>query len=236
MEMGNPRPVHLLAGGRASTRDSLCRLIQHVYKDNEVTFPKIAYIGTANGDDESFFRRITESLRAAGAGNVIHTPLSFNESDPEKAKRILSSADLVYISGGDVFEGMMSLEKKNMVGFLQKLYQQGKPFFGLSAGSIILAEKWVQWSDPNDDSTAKLFPCLNIAKVLCDTHGEQDSWNELKIALSLSEDGEKGYGITSGAAITVYPDGKVEAFGGAVNQFIQKNREVIQLQDLPPVA
>jgi len=233
--MRDPRPVHLLAGGRTNTREHLCRLIQRVYEDNEVTLPTIAYIGAANGDDESFFRRMTESLRVAGAGNVVHTPLAFNESDPEKAKRILSSADLVYISGGDVFEGMMGLKRKNIVGFLQRLYQQGKPFFGLSAGSIILAEKWVQWSDPNDDSTAKLFPCLNIAKVLCDTHGEQDSWNELKTALSLSEDGKKGYGITSGAAIIVHPDCKVEAFGGAVNQFIQKNREIIQLPDLPPI-
>jgi peptidase E len=234
--MRNPRPVHLLAGGRTNTREHLCRLIQRIYEDNEVTLPTIAYIGTANGDDESSFQRIAENLRVAGAGNVVHTQLSFNESDPEKAKRILSSADLVYVSGGDVFEGMMSLEKKNMVGFLQRLYQQGKPFFGLSAGSIILAEKWVQWSDPNDDSTAKLFPCLNIAKVLCDTHGEQDSWNELKIALSLSEDGEKGYGITSGAAIIVHPDCKVEAFGGAVSQFIQKDKEIIPLPDLPPIS
>jgi peptidase E len=234
--MRNPRPVHLLAGGRTSTRESLCRLIQRVYKDNEVTLPTIAYIGTANGDDESFFQRIAESLRVAGAGDVIHTLLSFNESDPEKAKRILSSADLVYVSGGDVFEGMKSLERKNMVGFLQRLYREGKPFFGLSAGSIILAEKWVQWNDPNDDSTAILFPCLNIAKVLCDTHGEQDSWNELKIALSLSEDGKKGYGIASGAAIIVHPDCRVEAFGGAVNQFLRNENEIIQLPDLPPIS
>jgi peptidase E len=233
--MENPRPVHLLAGGRTNTREHLCSLIQRVYEDNEFILPTVAYIGAANGDDESFFQRIAENLRAAGAGRVIHTPLSNNESDPEKAKRILSSADLVYISGGDVFEGMMSLEKKNMVSFLQRLYQQGKPFFGLSAGSIILARKWVQWNDPNDDSTAKLFPCLNIAKVLCDTHGEQDSWNELKIALSLSEDSEKGFGITSGAAIIVHPDCKVEAFGGAVNQFLRRKKEIIQLPDLPPI-
>jgi peptidase E len=232
--MGNPKQVHLLAGGRASTRENLCKLIQRIYKDNEITLPTIAYIGAANGDDESFFQRNAENLRAAGAGKVIHTPLLSSEVDREKTKRILGSADLVYISGGDVFEGMQSLETKNMVGFLQGLYQQGKPFFGLSAGSIILAEKWVQWSDPNDDSTARMFPCLSIAKVLCDTHGEQDSWNELKIALSLSKDGEKGYGITSGAAIIVYPDGKVEAFGGTVNQFIRKDEEISPLPDLLP--
>jgi len=234
--MSNPRPVHLLAGGRASTRENFCRLIQRVYKDNEVILPTIAYIGVASGDDESFFKRIAENLRLAGAGNVIHVPLSSDEADPEKAKRILNSVDLVYVSGGDVSEGMMSLEKKNMVGFLQRLYEHGKPFFGQSAGSIILAEKWVQWSDPNDDSTARLFPCLNIAKILCDTHGEQDTWNELKIALGLSEGGEKGFGITSGAAIIVHPDGKVEAFGGVVNQFIRKGKEIISLPDLLPIS
>jgi len=110
--MRNQRPVHLLAGGRSGTRGDLYKLIQRVYTDNRVIHPTIAYIGAASGDDESFFLRNSENLRAAGARNVIPTQLSSDKVDPEKAKEILNSADLVYVSGGDVFEGIQSLKRR----------------------------------------------------------------------------------------------------------------------------
>jgi hypothetical protein len=98
----------------------------------------------------------------------------------------------------------------------------------------MLAKSWVRWKDPDDDSSAELFSCLGLAPIICDTHGEQDNWEELKAALKLSEDGEKGYGIVSGTAIKVYPNGKVEALGGAVNQFIRSEGKIVRLPDILP--
>ncbi|MFH0897859.1 MAG: hypothetical protein V1850_07450, partial [Candidatus Bathyarchaeota archaeon] len=92
------------------------------------------------------------------------------------------------------------------------------------------------WKDPDDDLSAELFPCLGFAPIICDTHGEQDDWEELKTALKLTEDGEKGYGIVSGTAIKVYTDSKVEALGGAVHQFIRSEGKTVRLSDLLPTA
>ena len=138
------------------------------------------------------------------------------------------------MGGGDVDEGICVLEKKNMVGYLQSLYENGKLFFGVSAGAIMLAKKWVRWRDPEDDSTAELFPCLGVASIICDTHSEQDGWEELKMALKLANEGEKGYGIVSGTALKVYPTGEVQAIGGVVHQFIHQKGKVIRFSDIQP--
>jgi peptidase E len=52
-----------------------------------------------------------------------------------------------------------------MIDFLRNQYRKGKPFFGISAGSIMLAKNWVRWSDPQVDSSAELFPCLGISDL-----------------------------------------------------------------------
>ena len=233
--MIKPKPVYLLAGGRQSQRETTSSLIRRVFEGNGATSPTVTYVGTANQDDESFFHRISELLKVAGAAKVDHALISPEHSDIEKAKKILTSADFIFVSGGDVFEGIRALKEKNIIDFLSSLYERGKPFFGISAGSIMLAETWVYWRNSNDDSTAELFPCLGFAPVICDTHGEEDGWEELRKTLELSGEKQKGYGIVSGTAIKVYSDGKVEALGGAVNQFMRHEGEVVRLSDILPI-
>ena len=106
---------------------------------------------------------VTRLLRNAGAGEVTLAPLCGSRGDPGKAKAVLEASDLVFISGGDVEEGMRVLEEKGMTGFLRRLHRAGKLFFGISAGSIMLSRKWVRWRDPHDDGSAELFPCLGFA-------------------------------------------------------------------------
>jgi cyanophycinase-like exopeptidase len=138
------------------------------------------------------------------------------------------------MSGGDVEAGMRILESRNIFNIFRDLYQEGKVFFGVSAGSIMLCREWVRWNNPDDDSTAELFPCLNIAPVICDTHAEEDEWEELKVALRLKIDRCSGYGIPSGACLKVYPDGHIAAIGGAIAKYVKRGHKVIRLGDLLP--
>ena len=73
-----------------------------------------------------------------------------------------------------------------------------------------------------------------MAPVICDTHAEEDDWQELKALLALEEDNVKGYGIPSGAAIKVSPDGKIEALGGAIHQYIRRGERVERIPDILP--
>jgi cyanophycinase-like exopeptidase len=173
-------------------------------------------------------------LKRAGAWEVTLAPLCGRRGDVEEAKAVLEASDLVFVSGGDVEEGMRVLEEKGMMPYLKRLHRAGKPFFGVSAGSIMLARTWIRWKDPDDDSSAELFPCMGFARVLCDTHGEADDWSELKALLALSPVGAVGHGIVSGSAISVDADGAVSALGGEVHRFRRRAGGVVQIESLLP--
>lgn len=232
--MGRPRPAYLLAG-RSSVRGTPDPLIQRVLREGLRALPRVAYVGVANGDDANFFHHVSSLLEEAGAGEVVHSLISSGGADLGEARRVIASADIVFLSGGDVDMGVRTLKEKNMVGVLRGVYEGGKLFFGSSAGSIMLAKSWVRWRDPADDSSAELFPCLGFAPIICDTHGEEDGWEELQVALKLARDGEVGYGIVSGAAVKVYSGGKVEALGGAVHRFVRREGKVIRVSDVSPI-
>jgi peptidase E len=229
------KPVYLLAGGRGQRRKSPDPLLQAAFREFSAPSPTIAYVGVASGDDRSFFGFITVAFKEAGAGEIRHALIAPANADLKKARDILESADIIFISGGDVEAGMDVLREKDMSGFLTGLYSRGKPFFGLSAGSIMLAREWIRWRDPDDDATAEIFPCLGIAPVICDTHAEEDDWEELKSLLKLEKDGVKGYGIPSGTGVKVFPDGCVEALGGAIPQYLRRSDSVSKASDILPV-
>jgi len=229
-----PKPVYLFAGGRSGNRKKQGVLLERMFRELGIASPTVAYSGAASGDDRSFFRFIAGELTQAGADKVVHAVIAPLSADLDKARSVLEGADIVFISGGDVEAGMEILKEKNMLDFIKRLYRQGKPFFGISAGAIMLAERWVRWRDPDDDSSAELFPCLDFAPIICDTHDEADGWEELQTALTLAEDGALGYGLATGSGIKVFSDGRVEALGGEVYQYRNRQGRVERIEDVTP--
>jgi peptidase E len=233
--MDNKRSVYLMSGGRGASEKSTTSIIRTIFRDMAVPVPTIAYVGVASGDNWVFYQFILRMIKNAGECRIDRIVIGSKKADLEKARESLKSADAVFMSGGDVEAGMKTLEDKNMTGLFRDLYQQGKLYFGASAGSIMLVKEWVRWRNPDDDSTSELFPCLGLAPLICDTHSEEDDWEELKAALSLEKDGVKGYGITSGSCLKVSPEGGIEALGGAVYQYIHKGEKVERLPDILPL-
>lgn len=230
------KPVYLIAGGRGGERRrGADPMIREALELAGVRKPGVAYVGAASGDNAAFLLFIRRILQKAGAGEVTLAPLCGRRADPAKAVRVLESAPVIFMSGGDVDEGMGAVGRAKIIGLLREMYRDGKPFFGISAGSIMLARKWVRWTDPKDDSSAELFPCLDLAHVFCDTHGEGDGWEELKTLQSLAPAGSVSYGIVSGSALVVDPEGGVRALGGEVHRFARKRGAVIQLDSLLPL-
>jgi peptidase E len=193
--------------------------------------PSVAYVGAASGDNRFFFIWIAGLLKKAGAGPVRLAALASRRSDPDKARAILRESDLVFVSGGDVEVGMGVMEKSGAGKLLKDLHRSGKPFIGLSAGSIMLARRWVRWSDPDDDGTAEDFPCLGLAPLLCDTHAEKEDWEELGMLLRLTR-AAVGYGIPAGAALRVAADGSLSALGGPVQRLALEGGRAQRLADL----
>jgi peptidase E len=229
----DPKPTYLLAGGRSSIRRrGPDPLIESALRLAGTNHPSVAYVGAASNDAAPFRAMIGELLREAGGGDVVLAPLCGRRANPEKARDVIDSSDIVFISGGDVEAGMKVLEEAQITGFLRECHKKGKPFFGASAGSIMLARSWVRWRDPDDDASAELFPCLGIAGFCCDTHGEEDGWDELRVLTRLVPAGEVTYGISSGAALVVHSDATVLARGGRVHRFANSKGVVTQIEPL----
>jgi peptidase E len=230
---GARTPIYLLAGSPHGRSKGADPVLVAALAETGRSHPSVAYIGVASDDDRDFFRFITAYLQRAGAGEVRLAALASARADLAEARAVIERSDLVFVSGGDVEAGMAHLERHELIPLLRTLHGAGTPFVGLSAGSIMLARCWVRWSDPDDDATAAIFPCLGLAPILCDCHAESDDWEELRALLELTREGI-GYGIPAGGALRVDADGTVAALGKPAPRFEWRNGRVAKCKDLTP--
>ncbi|MGE5580669.1 MAG: Type 1 glutamine amidotransferase-like domain-containing protein [Bacillota bacterium] len=227
--MSRLKSLFLLAGGRPRDPKTMVSLTARALKECDSPAPRVAYIGTANGDSVPFYLSMKALLREAGAGEVTMVHLAGTGVDLAAAKKALEAADAVYLSGGEVEDGMRWLEHHGLVGLLCDLRVRGKLFLGMSAGSILMGTHWVRWVDPDDDATAELFPCLGFAPTTFDTHAEDEDWKELKTALRLQGPGACGYGIPSGGMAVVDSRGAITSSEKGLLRYMNVGGEVRQL-------
>ena len=211
--MSTIKPIYLFAGGRSRDPQAMLTAIASVLAECGTVKPQIAYLGAANGDHLLFFQSIKSMLQEAGAAEVILVKLARKKIDLAATKQALEKADAIFISGGEVEDGMRWLQQHQLIDFLAQLRQRGKLFFGMSAGSIMMGSAWVRWQDPGDDSTAALFDCLGFVPTVFDTHAEDEDWIELKKVLQLQGEGACGYGIPSGSLLRVDAEGEMTTYG-----------------------
>jgi cyanophycinase len=231
---GTRKPVWLLAGGHGAHRRGADPLLQRALAIAGKPSPSVAYVGAPSGDNRAFFAMISGELRRAGAGEVTLVRFCGRRPDLVRARTELARADLVFVTGGDVEEGMRVLEATGTVAELRELAAGGVPFLGVSAGSIMLARSWVRWRDPHDEASVELFPCLGIADIWCDTHGEAEGWEELAALARVAPEGSVGHGIPTGAGLVVHPDGGLEAAGSPVHRFEIRAGRAVRIDDLQP--
>lgn len=206
------KPVYLLPGGPDSEERQLADDFRAALRACGKRGPAVAYVGTASLDDESFFRYMEKPLLDAGAKSVALAPLSGERADAAAARRMLAEADAVFLNGGEVDDGMAGLANGGLDVFMTELYREGKFFFGLSAGSIMMGSCSVRWEAEDDDDTAVLFPCLNFVPMIFDAHGEDRDWRELKWVLRLLGDGARGYGLSTGGLYAADHRGRLTSF------------------------
>lgn len=193
--MTTAKPALLLAGGRPKNPEDTVRTLSRALGESGREKPSVAYLGVASGDSLIFYSAMKALLKKAGAGDVTMPRVAKKTPDTGEARRLLETADVIFLSGGEVEDGMDWLNRHGLSEFLKDLYGAGKLFVGMSAGSIMMGAHWVRWEDEDDDSTASLFDCLGLIPATFDTHAEDEDWKELKTALRLMGPGSRGYGI-----------------------------------------
>jgi peptidase E len=208
--------VHLVGGGPSAliqTRRHFKTAIAALHKKK----PLVGYVGAASQDNVAFRKMI--SLALAGA-QVEPVHLASARAKISAARQLLDDCDLVFVSGGDVDLGMRIVRERGVDAQLRDLARAGKPFLGVSAGSIMLAERWVRFAG-DDDERGELFDCLGIAPVMIDCHDEEGGWTELRALLAHLPDGSVGYGVPSKGCLRV-KEGKLTAMGVPLPRFRAK--------------
>jgi cyanophycinase-like exopeptidase len=190
----------------------------HVHKKN----PLVAYVGAASRDNVPFRKMISLAL---GGARVEPARLASPRAKLSAARQLLEDCDLVFVSGGDVDLGMQILGERGVVEDLRRLARAGKPFLGVSAGSIMLAEKWVRFVG-DDDERAEPFDCLGIAGVIVDCHSEDDGWSELRALMRLLPEGSVGYGIPSKGCLIA--DGGLSSAGAPLQRFRTRGGQAME--------
>jgi peptidase E len=213
--MSDIKPLFLLAGGNPRNAAGTVSSLALALKACDSFAPKVVYLGVASGDNLMFYTAMKSLLHKAGAAEITFPKLARAKADVAAAKRALEAADAVFLTGGEVEDGMRWLTEHGLDEFLTERRGAGKLFFGVAAGSIMMGARWVRWEDPDDDGTAELFDCLGFAGTTFDTHAEDENWKELITALKLEGPGARGYGIPRDGLVTHRPrrpdDGAREA-------------------------
>jgi len=233
--MASPGAVYLMAGAGPGTGPKSVRYHRDAVAATGKKKPRIAYVGAASGDSLAF-QKLLSPLIFGLAADVFAVKLTKKSVPTSGARAALADADLIFISGGDVEEGMRAIHERDLAGYFRELHTQGKVLEGVSAGSIMLGEHWVRFPDENDDGSAELFDCLGVVPHSVDAHGEQDGWEELQVLAKLlvrrPKPPKSVVGLVSGTC--AFWDGKkLRALGGALNRYACTETPK-RLEDLNP--
>jgi peptidase E len=218
------KPTLLIAGKFGSrhfgTKPYLADALRLTGKEQ----PLALYVGAANADDREFGTALKTLVAAAGARKVIWPKLAGKRPQSAAAREALHEVDFVFVGGGDVEAGIKTLQDAELVADFRAAAERGVMFAGMSAGAIMLGQRWIRWpsSDAGDDE-AETYECLAIAPCSLDTHGEGDGWQETQsfAAVRARELGKKAmaYGVPSGGALLARRSGALEAKGVPVPVF-----------------
>ncbi len=223
--------VYLMAGAGPGTGRRSVRFHEELAAKIGKKKPVIAYVG-ACADDNVGFEKMLGALVFGLTAKLVPVRLSKKALATSEAKAKLEDADLVFFSGGDVHAGMTIIHDRGMAKFFRDLNASGKPMEGVSAGSILLGQKWVLFpDDEGGHREPELFDCLGVVPRSFDAHGEADNWEELHVLAKLLPADDWVCGLVSGTC-GVWKTGELVARGGALHRF--KTATAHKLPDLAP--
>ena len=231
-----------MVGGGPGAALALRRHFKAALAEVDRPRPVVAYVGAATDDNHGFFTMIHGALAPGSSVRMEPVKIASPKARPADARAVLEACDLVFMSGGDVEHGMKVLHDRDLARTLVALAHAGKPFFGISAGSLMMAREWVRFPDENDDASAELFPCLGLAPLHVDAHSEDDDWSELRVVVRLlherGDESPVGYGLTGKGGLRVSFDAggklRARAVGTAIPRLVFKSGKVTHGAPLKP--
>jgi len=130
-----PKTIVAIGGGKITTRQTLPidrKIIRLSHKKN----PKLLFIPTASSDSEIYWKQIRKYF---GDFLKCKTDVLFlmkQKPPPEQIRGKISSADIIYVGGGNTLQMMRIWRRLGVDKLLIAAYNKGTILAGVSAGSI----------------------------------------------------------------------------------------------------
>ena len=191
--------------------------------------PRFVFIPSANHVPEFEYEYVKETYGALGVTNIAQLNLDrpYSLTDAEK---IIKSADIIYLSGGNTFYFLKSIRRNHFDRLLLKFVNSGGVLAGLSAGAIIMTPSIATASYPKfdrDENTVGIrnFDALGLVNFEFFPHynHEPEYARELRKQSTLIK--HPIYGVSDGGGIIVENE-RLSFFGNVWGHVDGKQFEV----------
>jgi len=220
------KQIIAIGGGGFGRNPGNGKIEQYILNQSNSDSPKICFIPTATGDDESYKESYYSTMSKL---NCVPTHLDFFKRTPDIEKLILGQ-DVIFVGGGNTKSMLAVWREWGLEKILKKAYLNGVIMSGVSAGAICWFEKGITDSWANE---LKVLDCLGFIQGNCCPHYDEEA--ERKPALSKFITNKKisdCYAIDGGCALHIKNNKTFKAisFQGNKNSFFveYKNKEVIE--------
>ena len=160
---------HIIAiGGGGFGRSTSSYLIEeYILKLSLKNCPKICFIPTATGDDNSYIVRFYSIFTHL---NCIPSHIEFFKRTIDIRNHIMKQ-DVVFVGGGNTKSMLSVWNDWGMSSLLNQAYNKGVIMSGVSAGAICwftngITDSW--------DNELKTIPCLDFIKGTCCPHYDEE--------------------------------------------------------------
>lgn len=113
--------------------------------------PKALFIPTASGDDPEYCRSFAEVYGKQLGCSVESLLLSGADKNPDRIRRKISEADLIYVGGGYTPRMLETWRNCGVDEQLRSAYSSGTVLAGISAGAIC----WHDWGHSNTYASSR---------------------------------------------------------------------------------
>ena len=164
------RKIIAIGGGLLRRRETLS-IDRFIVKESGKKDPVVLFVPTASYDLQAYISIFTSIYEKIGCRvNVLR--LVDSKTDTRNIKSLISSADIIYIGGGNYNFLLSTWKKQRIIPFIKSVYKKGVIIVGLSAGCAVLYQ-WVV--DEEDNRSCHLKRGIGILHGIVIPHYKADS-------------------------------------------------------------
>ncbi len=156
-----------IGGGGFGRNISSCLIENYILNLSHSNLPRICFIPTATGDDDSYIVRFYSVFTRL---NCIPSHIEFFKRTIDIDNHI-SNQDIVFVGGGNTKSMLAVWSDWGMNNILKKAYNKGVIMSGVSAGAICWFKNGITDSWDNE---LKILSCLDFIPGTCCPHYDEE--------------------------------------------------------------